>query len=138
MAGNRGRLPAIIALHGKRHGKRECAELKGIFKGKQRRELQEQAERLKTQIANMKQHLSHIVQEYGYKNVKDFLAEYRASKAEFNDDQSAVAKWKQQTGVDAEPESVLDRLKGISRQLRSGRKTETGIITRRIWGLDNG
>ena len=107
MAGNRGRLPAIIALH----GKRECAELKGIFKGKQRRELQEQAERLKTQIANMKQHLSHIVQEYGYKNVKDFLAEYRASKAEFNDDQSAVAKWKQQTGVDAEPESVLDRLK---------------------------
>ena len=71
MAGNRGRLPAIIALH----GKRECAELKGIFKGKQRRELQEQAERLKTQIANMKQHLSLIVQEYGYKNVKDFLAE---------------------------------------------------------------
>ena len=106
MAGNRGRLPAIIALH----GKRECAELKGIFKGKQRRELQEQAERLKTQIANMKQHLSLIVQEYGYKNVKNFLAEYRASKAEFNDDQSAVAKWKQQTGEEAEPESVLDRL----------------------------
>ena len=106
MAGNRGRLPAIIALH----GKRECAELKEIFKGKQRRELQEQAERLKTQIANMKQHLSLIVQEYGYKNVKDFLAEYRASKAEFNDYQSAVAKWNLQHGEGAEPESVLERL----------------------------
>ena len=74
---------------------RECAELKGIFKGKQRRELQEQTERLKTQIANLKQHLSHIVQEYGYKNVKEFLTEYRTAKAEFNDYQSAVAKWKQ-------------------------------------------
>ena len=43
--------------------------------------MQEQAEQLKTQIANMKQYLSSIVQGYGYKNVKEFLAEYRASKA---------------------------------------------------------
>ena len=44
--------------------------------------LKEQAEQLKTQIANMKQYLSSIVQGYGYKNVKEFLTEYRASKAE--------------------------------------------------------
>ena len=36
--------------------------------------LKEQAEQLKTQIANMKQYLSSIVQGYGYKNVKEFLA----------------------------------------------------------------
>ena len=47
---------------------KEIAGTKGIFKGKQRKELQEQAEQLKTQIANMKQYLSSIVQGYGYKN----------------------------------------------------------------------
>ena len=61
---------------------KEIAGTKGIFKGKQRNKLQEQAEQLKTQIANMKQYLSSIVQGYGYKNVKEFLTEYRASKAE--------------------------------------------------------
>ena len=72
--------------------------LKGIFKAKQRKELQEQAEQLKTRMANMKQYLSSIVQGYGYKNVKEFLIEYRASKEEYSDYQSAVAKWEQQTG----------------------------------------
>ena len=52
---------------------KEIAGAKGIFKAKQRKELQEQAEQLKTQIANMKQYLSSMVQGYGYKNVKEFL-----------------------------------------------------------------
>lgn len=46
------------------------AGTKGIFKGKQRKELQEQEEQLRTQIASMKEYLSNIVQGYGYKNVK--------------------------------------------------------------------
>lgn len=71
---------------------KELAGAKGIFKAKQRRELQEQAEQLQTQIASMKQYLSSIVQGYGYKNVKEFLAEYKASKAEYTDYQSAVAR----------------------------------------------
>lgn len=89
---------------------KEIARTKGIFKGKQRKELQEQAEQLKTQIANMKQYLSNIVQGYGYKNVKEFLVEYRASKAEYNDYQSAVARWEQQTGNKAESDSFRARL----------------------------
>lgn len=71
---------------------KETAGTKGIFKGKQRKVLQEQAEQLKTQIANMKQYLSSIVQGYGYKNIKEFLAEYRASKAEYSNYQSAFAR----------------------------------------------
>ena len=71
------------------------AEAKGIFKAKQRKELQEQAEQLKTQIANMKEYLSSIVQGYGYKNVKEFLAEYRVSKAEYTYYQSTAAKREQ-------------------------------------------
>ena len=72
--------------------------------------MQEQAEQLQTQIASMKQYLSSIVQGYGYKNVKEFMAEFKASKAEYADYQSAVARWKQQTGNKAESDSLKSRL----------------------------
>ena len=58
----------------------------------------------------MKQYLSSIVQGYGYKNVKEFLAEYRASKEEYSDYQSAVVKWEQQTGNKAETDSLKAKL----------------------------
>ena len=77
---------------------KKLAGVKGVFKAKQRKELQEQAEQLKTQIANMKQYLSSIVQGYGYKDVQEFLSEYRISKIEYSDYQSAVARWEQETG----------------------------------------
>ena len=89
---------------------KKLAGAKGIFKAKQRKELQEQAEQLQTQIASMKQYLSSIVQGYGYKNVKEFMTEFKASKAEYADYQSAVARWKQQTGNKAESDSMKARL----------------------------
>ncbi|MBQ2451540.1 MAG: MobA/MobL family protein [Lachnospiraceae bacterium] len=89
---------------------KEITGAKGFFKAKQRKELQDQAEQLKTQIVNMKHYLSSIVQGYGYKNVKEFLAEYKASKAEYSDYQSAVTKWEQQTGNKAEADSMKARL----------------------------
>ena len=97
---------------------KELAEAKGIFKAKQRKELQEQAEQLKTQIANMKQYLSSIVQGYGYKNVKEFLAEYRASKVEYTDYQLAVTRWEQQTGNKAESDSLKARLQRKQQEVK--------------------
>ena len=97
---------------------KEIAGIKGIFKGKQRKELQEQVEQLQSQIASMKQYLSNIVQGYGYKNVKEFLAEYRASKAEYNDYQSAVARWKQQTGNKAESDSLKAKLQRKQQEVK--------------------
>lgn len=97
---------------------KELAGAKGIFKAKQRKELQEQAEQLKTQIANMKQYLSSIVQGYGYKNVKEFLDEYRVSKAEYADYQSAVTKWEQQTGNKAESDSLKAKLQRKTQEVK--------------------
>ena len=97
---------------------KEHVGAKGIFKAKQRKELQEQAEQLKTQIANMKQYLSSIVQGYGYKNVKEFMAEYKASKSEYTDYQSAVAKWEQQTGNKAESDSLKARLQRKAQEVK--------------------
>ena len=61
-------------------------------------------------IIDMKQYLSSIVQGYGYKNVKEFLTEYRASKAGYSDYQSAVVKWEQQTGNKAESDSLKSKV----------------------------
>ena len=97
---------------------KELAGAKGIFKAKQRKELQEQAEQLKTQIGNMKQYLSSIVQSYGYKNVKEFLAEYKASKAEYTDYQSAVARWEQQTGNKAGSDSLKAKLQRKTQEVK--------------------
>lgn len=66
----------------------------------------------------MKQYLSNIVQDYGYKNVKEFLAEFKASKAEYADYQSAVAKWEQQTGNKAELDSFRARLQQKQQEVR--------------------
>lgn len=97
---------------------KEIARTKGIFKGKQRKELQEQSEQLQSQIVTMKQHLSNIVQGYGYKNVKEFLAEYRASKAEYSDYQSAVARWEQQTGNKVESDSIKAKLQRKTQEVK--------------------
>lgn len=97
---------------------KEIAVTKGIFKGKQRKELQEQAEQLMIQIANMKQYLSSIVQSYGYKNVKEFLVKFKASKAEYTYYQSAIAKWEQQTGNKAEPDSLKARIQRKAQEVK--------------------
>ena len=69
---------------------KEFAVAKGIFNAKQRKELQEQAEQLKMQIANMKQYLSSIVQGYGCRKVKEFLAEFFPPSREAKINQSAI------------------------------------------------
>lgn len=97
---------------------KELAGTKGIFKAKQRKELQEQAEQIKTQIGKMKQYLSSIVQGYGYKNVKEFLTEYKASRAEYNNYQSAIARWKQQTGNKVEPDNLKAKLQRKTQEVK--------------------
>ena len=109
---------------------KELAGAKGIFKAKQRKELQEQAEQLKTQIANMKQYLSSIVQGYGYKNVKEFLAEYSASKAEYTDYQSAVAKWEQQTGNKVD-DSFRAKLQQMQKRVKEEEQNKSNSYQRR-------
>ena len=66
----------------------------------------------------MKQYLSSIVQGYDYKNVKEFLTEYKASRAEYNNYQSAIAKWKQQTGNKVEPDNLKAKLQRKTQEVK--------------------
>ena len=50
--------------------------------------------------------------------VKEFLTEYKASKAEYNDYKSAVAKWEQQTGNKTEADSIKARLQRKQQEVK--------------------
>lgn len=65
--------------------KKELENTKGLFKGKRRQELQDNINELVPLVDTMKQQLSGIVQDYGYKNVKEFLAKYAAAQAAYRE-----------------------------------------------------
>lgn len=90
--------------------KKELESMKGILKGRQRKAMQETIEELSTQISGMKQHLSNMVKDYGYKNMKEFLKDYNATKADYGSYQKAVKAWKNITDKRSEPVSILERL----------------------------
>ena len=71
---------------------KELANTKGLFKGKQRKELQGKIQTLEKQIANMKSRLSKIVQEYGYKTVQEFQKELKVVKVEYQAYQASIIR----------------------------------------------
>ena len=96
----------------------ELVNTKGIFKGKERKELQGQIEQLKPQIESMKRYLSSIVHEHGYETVKEFLTEYSTVKAEAVAYKKAVADWEGKYVTKAEPNSVKARLEYHKQQIK--------------------
>ena len=88
---------------------KEITMAKGIFKTKQRKELQEKAEYLKIQIENMKQRLSSIVREYGYKNIQEFMTKYKMAKTEYNEYKTAFSKWEKEMEYRAKERKIAEK-----------------------------
>lgn len=99
----------------------ELADIKGVFKGKQRKGLQAQIGELQERITNRKRYLSSIVQEYGYQTVKEFLYEYSVSKKEYEAYQKVADHWNNQYGTKAEPDSIKARLEYHRKQARNSK-----------------
>lgn len=97
--------------------KEELAEAKGILQGKKRKTLQEKIDQSEVQLTNMEQRMPAIVRPYGYKNVNEFLTEYKASKAEYKAYKKAVEKYeKGSNGKTAE--SIKERLERHEREIK--------------------
>ena len=90
---------------------KRVVNIKGIFKGKQRKELQEQIEQLKSQVNNLKQYLTSMIQDYGYKNVKEFMMEYKLAKEEYDNYRVKVVKWEEKTGNKIKENTFKEKLK---------------------------
>lgn len=97
--------------------KKELSEIKGWFKGRKKKELQEEIDDLTSQIRNMKDYLPKIVQKVGYRNVQEFLKDFKTAKSEYSQYQKAIAQWKQETGK--EPETQPH---GVKAKLAANRK----------------
>ncbi|WP_395023466.1 hypothetical protein [Robinsoniella sp. RHS] len=123
-----------IAIHKKEQvlveANRELGSVKGIFKGKQRKVLQENIGELTTQIASMKQCLSNGVRDYGYKNTKAFLADYNAAKADYDSYQKSIKKWENSTEKSKEPVSVMETLKKYKQRIKATDNKKNQVRTR--------
>lgn len=96
---------------------KELSEIKGWFKGRKKKELQEEIDDLTSQIRNMKDYFPKIVQKVGYRTVQEFLKDFQIAKSEYSQYQKAMAQWKHETGK--EPESQLH---GVRAKLAANRK----------------
>ena len=88
----------------------ELRNCKSLFKGKERKELQEQINQLQTRIEAMKKRISMIVKEHGYANGKAFMKEYQLAKTEYRDYKKDIKARKDKREGNKEPFRVREQL----------------------------
>ena len=104
--------------------KKELSEVKGWFKGRKKKELQKEITELTSQIRDMKDYLPKIVQRVGYRNVQEFLKDFRIAKSEYSQYQKAIAQWKQENGKEPEqqPHGVRAKLAANRKKIEQEQK----------------
>ena len=106
---------------------KRLVDIKGILKGKQRKELQEQIEHLKLQVNDLKRYLTSMVQDYGYKNVKEFMTEYKFAKEEYDTYKLEVAKWEQKTGNKIKENTFKERLQQKQQEVKNKENSKSKL-----------
>ena len=102
--------------------KKELSEVKGWFKGRKKKELQNEIDELKSQIRDMKDYLPKIVQKIGYRSVQDFLKDFKASQTEYSEYRTAIAKWKKETGKEPVAHSIRAKLAEKKQEIQNEQK----------------
>lgn len=104
--------------------KEQLSETKGIFKGKERKELTEQIQQIEKEISERLDKLPDILKEDGYPDVQAFMATYREAEAVVEQYNRRLAEWERQVKEKSRPpkpperESVRSRLRQLQEQGR--------------------
>lgn len=93
---------------------KELKNIKGFFKGKQKRILQQEIEDCKENININKENLQKIVQQQGYKDVETFLKVYFESK-------KAIEEWKKEKYI--KKESIVKKLRELEQKVSLYKQT---------------
>ena len=104
--------------------KKELSEIKGWFKGRKKKELQEEIDELTSQIRNMKDYLPKIVQRIGYRSVQEFLKDFKTSQSECSQYRTAIEKWKKETGKEPEPHGIKAKLAVKKQEIQNEQKNK--------------
>ena len=110
--------------------KTQLAETKGIFKGRERKELETKIGRTEEKISAMLEELPEILKEDGYPDVRAFMATYRKAEAVVENYNRELAEWERKVREKAKPaekeqaappgrESVLKRLRQLQAEGKS-------------------
>ena len=102
--------------------KKELSEVKGWFKGRKKKELQEEIDALTSQIRDMKDYLPRIVQKIGYRSVQEFLKDFKVSKTEYSQYRTAIEKWKKETGKEPVAHSIRAKLAEKKQEIQNEQK----------------
>ena len=102
--------------------KKELSEVKGWFKGRKKKELQNEIDELKSQIRDMKDYLPKIVQKIGYRSVQDFLKDFKASQTEYSQYRTAIEKWKKETGKEPVAHGIRVKLAEKKQEIQNEQK----------------
>lgn len=104
--------------------KTQLSEIKGVFKGKERKALNEQIKQTEQEISERLDKLPDILKEDGYPDVQAFMATYREAEAVVEQYNRSLAKWERQVKEKSRPpkpperESVRNRLRQLQEQGR--------------------
>lgn len=104
--------------------KEQLSEVKGIFKGKERKALTERIQQTEKEISERLDKLPDILMEDGYPDVQAFMATYREAEAVVEQYNRDLADWERQVKQKSRPpkpperESVRNRLRQLQEQGR--------------------
>ena len=104
--------------------KKELSEVKGWFKGRKKKALQEEIDELTNQIRDMKDYLPRIVQKIGYRSVQEFLKDFKVSQTEYNEYRTAIEKWKKETGKEPESHGIRAKLAEKKQEIQNEQKNK--------------
>ena len=104
--------------------KKELSEVKGLFKGRKKKELQEEIDELTSHIRDMKDYLPRIVQKIGYRSVQEFLKDFKVSQTEYSEYRTAIEKWKNETGKEPESHGIRAKLAEKKQEIQNEQKNK--------------
>ena len=104
--------------------KKELSEVTGWFKGRKKKELQEEIDDLTSQIRNMKDYLPKIVQKVGYRSVQEFLKDFKVSKTEYSQYRIAIEKWKKETGKEPVAHGIRAKMAEKKQEIQNEQKNK--------------
>ena len=108
----------------------ELEEIKGIFRGKERKSLESRIANAQERLSSMKTYLNTIVNNSGYKSVQGFMRVYKKAEGEVLAYQKAMEQYRTRGGQKPpEEESIREQLR---RSTEEGKRKEiSGIIKKR-------
>ncbi|BFL45333.1 MobA/MobL family protein [Lactonifactor longoviformis] len=104
------------------HLKEELEEVKGLFRGKERKSLESRIANAQERLSSMKTYLNTIVNNSGYKSVQGFMRVYKKAEGEVLAYQKAMEQYRTRGGQKPlEEESIREQLRRLTEE---GKRSE--------------